>query len=97
MENIVLASELKMNFLKDEENGFFLPAQIQVFVSMDGQTYEAIEGSLMEIKERKLQVCEFRASFGDRKFRFVKMTIQPIQPTETNKNPAFMVDEFVVE
>ncbi len=97
MENIVLASELKMNFLKDAENGFFLPAQIQVFVSADGQNYEPIEGSMSEIKDRKQQVCEFRAPFADRKFRFVKMTIQPVQPTETNKNPAFMVDEFVVE
>ncbi|MCK5775771.1 MAG: DUF4981 domain-containing protein, partial [Bacteroidales bacterium] len=95
MGSIKMIDHIETHFLKALENHFYLP-NVQVLLSKNGIDYQAVEASMTENEQRKLEVCLFKTASFATKARYVKLKIQKLNIADRKSNNAFMVDEVIV-
>jgi len=96
LENIKLIDHIEMHFLKDINNHIYLPKQVELSISKDGESYEPLNVLTCNNPKRLLEVTEYRTASYATKTRFVKINIKHQQPKEKKKGNAFMIDEVMV-
>jgi len=96
MENIKMLETVEFHFLKDLNHHIYLPREVELLVSNDGESFENIEVSHIDKPERNLEVCIYKTANFDRKIRYVKLKISPFKPEGRERGNAFMIDELIV-
>ncbi len=96
LENIMLLEKIAFNFLKNTKGHIYLPAQLEVGISTDGDQYEYLNIYDSEVNDRSIEVVEYYTENMDRKTRYIKLKIKAFQPANRKKWNAFAIDEIRV-
>ena len=96
LENIKMIDHIEMHFLKDIKTHKYLPEEVQLSISKDGENYEPIDILICDNPKRQLEVAEYRTSSFATKARYIKLNIKHFKPEDRKKGNAFMIDEILV-